>query len=118
VIVVQSDEFNKSLIRTVVVAVVTSNLKLAAAPGNVLLGKRGTGLERDSAANVSQLITVDKSFLTEKSGGCQRNNCRSLNRDYGWSYRCNLHERGTPSFIPEPASAFVVEARRVTPQKR
>ena len=67
-IVVQSDEFNESLIRTVVVAVVTSNVKLAAAPGNVLLGKRGTGLRRDSVANVSQLITVDKSFLTETTG--------------------------------------------------
>lgn len=68
VIIVQSDEFNKSLIRTVVVAVVTSNLKLAAAPGNVLLGKRGTGLKRDSVVNVSQLITVDKAFLTERTG--------------------------------------------------
>jgi mRNA interferase MazF len=68
VIVVQSDEFNHSLIATVIVVVVTSNLKLAQAPGNVLLPRKATGLSKDSVANVSQVITIDKSFLTERTG--------------------------------------------------
>ena len=67
-VVVQSTEFNRSRIGTVVAVVVTSNLRLAQAPGNVLLPAKSTGLDKDSAANVSQVITVDKSFLTEKVG--------------------------------------------------
>jgi len=47
---------------------ITSNLRLAQAPGNVLLPAKNTGLSRDSVANVSQVITVDKSFLTERIG--------------------------------------------------
>lgn len=66
VVVVQTDEFNESRIATVVVAAVTSNLRLAAAPGNVLFRRRQSGLRRDSVINVSQLLTVDKSFLTER----------------------------------------------------
>ena len=66
VIVVQANEFNASRIHTVIVAVITSNLRLAAAPGNVLCQARETGLPRDSVVNVSQLITVDKSLLTER----------------------------------------------------
>lgn len=68
VLVVQSDSFNRSRINTVLVLVLTTNIKLATAPGNVLLGARITGLPRDSVANVSQLITVDKSLLTEHVG--------------------------------------------------
>ena len=66
VLVIQSDPFNESRISTVVVAVVTSNLRLADAPGNILLEKSDTGLEMDSVINVSQILTVDKSFLTER----------------------------------------------------
>ncbi|MEW6352745.1 MAG: type II toxin-antitoxin system PemK/MazF family toxin [Pseudomonadota bacterium] len=68
VIVVQSNDFNQSRITTLIVATITSNLKLAAAPGNVLLAGKSTGLNRDSVANVSQLLTVDKSYLTERIG--------------------------------------------------
>jgi len=68
VIVVQSNDFNESQIRTIVVIVITSNLKLAIAPGNVLLKKKQTGLSKDSVGNVSQIVTIDKSFLTEKIG--------------------------------------------------
>ena len=68
VLIIQSDDFNKSRIQTVVVAAITSNLKLAAAPGNVLLRSRASGLKRDSVVNVSQVITLDKSFLTERVG--------------------------------------------------
>jgi mRNA interferase MazF len=68
VLVVQADSFNRSLIQTVIVAVITSHLELAEAPGNVLLPARSTGLPRDSVANVSQLLTLDRSFLTEHAG--------------------------------------------------
>ena len=66
VLVVQGDEFNRSRIRTIVVITITSNLALQAAPGNVLLSKRSTKLPRASVANVSQIMTIDKSFLTER----------------------------------------------------
>ena len=68
VLVIQADSFNRSRIQTVIVAVITSNLELADAPGNVLLPARATGLPRDSVANVSQLLTLDRSFLTELAG--------------------------------------------------
>ncbi len=66
VLIVQSDDFNRSRIRTVIVAVLTTNLRLAEAPGNVLVTTDETGLPQDSVVNVSQLITVDKSFLTQQ----------------------------------------------------
>jgi len=68
VVVVQSDAFNRSAIRTVVCIPLTSNLRWADAPGNVLLPKRETGLSKDSVANVSQLITIDRDFLARRSG--------------------------------------------------
>jgi mRNA interferase MazF len=68
VLVVQADSFNRSRIQTVIVAVITSNLELADAPGNVLLPARSTGLPRDSVVNVSQLLTLERAFLTEHAG--------------------------------------------------
>lgn len=68
VLIIQADTFNRSRIQTVLAVVLTSNLKLAEAPGNVLLTARATGLPKDSVANVSQIITVDKSLLTEEVG--------------------------------------------------
>jgi len=65
-LVVQSDEFNESAIRTSVCATITSNMRLAAAPGNVRISRRLSRLPNDSIVNVSQLITLDKSLLTEK----------------------------------------------------
>ena len=67
-LIISSDSFNASRISTVVTAVVTSNLRLAEAPGNVRIPTRGTGLSRSSVVNVSQVLTVDKSFLTERIG--------------------------------------------------
>ncbi len=66
VLIIQSDDFTRSRIQTVIVIVLTTNLQLAGAPGNVLLTTDDTGLSKDSVANVSQIITVDKSFLTER----------------------------------------------------
>jgi mRNA interferase MazF len=65
-VVVQSDEFNRSRIQTVLAAVITSNLRLADAPGNILLSPRESGLPKSSVVNVSQLITIDRSFLVKK----------------------------------------------------
>ena len=68
VLVIQSNEFNESKIATVIVIAITSNLKLANAPGNVLLKKKESHLKLDSVINISQIITVDKSVLTEQVG--------------------------------------------------
>ena len=65
VLVVQSDSFNQSKIQTVVVAVITKNLELAKAPGNVTITARISRLPVDSVVNVSQVITIDKRLLTE-----------------------------------------------------
>ena len=64
---ISTDTFNESRISTVVV-MITSNLRLAAAPGNVRVTARETGLRKDSVVNVSQVITVDKGVLTERIG--------------------------------------------------
>lgn len=66
VLVVQSDPFNDSRIPTAIVAVITSNVALAEAPGNVRVGKAETGLPRPSVVNVSQVLTVDKAVLTAR----------------------------------------------------
>ena len=68
VVVIQSDPFNESRINTVIVAVITSNLSLAAAPGNILLERNISMLSSDSVVNVSQVLTVDRSLLTELIG--------------------------------------------------
>lgn len=68
VLIIQDDTFTQSRIRTVIVVIITSNIELANAPGNVLLPRDATGLPRDSVANVSQILTVDKAFLTEHIG--------------------------------------------------
>lgn len=66
VLVIQEDVFTQSRINTVIVLVITSNTQLAQAPGNVLLPCEVSGLSRDSVANVSQILTIDKMFLTER----------------------------------------------------
>lgn len=68
VVIVQSDSFNRSKIATVVCVPLTSNLRWKDAPGNVLLSERATGLPKDSVANVSQLVTIDRSTLTDRVG--------------------------------------------------
>lgn len=65
VLIVQSDAFNISHIQTIIVLAVTSNLRLANAPGNVFISADQSGLSRDSVINVSQIITTDKTFLTD-----------------------------------------------------
>ncbi len=69
VVVIQSDSFNRSRINTVICAVISSNLKLSEAPGNIFLNQKTSGLSKESVINISQIITIDKSFLTVKIGG-------------------------------------------------
>jgi mRNA interferase MazF len=78
VIVLQSDPVNRSQIATVVCVVLTSNLRWSIAPGNVLFTAKHTGLDRDSVANVSQLITLDKRQLTERAGKVPRKQMESV----------------------------------------
>lgn len=68
VLIIQDDIFNQSSIRTVIVVVITSNIQLAQAPGNVLLPSQASGLPKDSVINVSQILTIDKTFLNEQIG--------------------------------------------------
>jgi mRNA interferase MazF len=66
VLIVQANDFNRSRISTVIAVAITSNIRLAKAPGNVLLSRKASGLPEQSVANVSQLITLDKAFLKAK----------------------------------------------------
>ncbi|MGQ0572261.1 MAG: type II toxin-antitoxin system PemK/MazF family toxin [Armatimonadota bacterium] len=69
VLIVQTDSFNQSRVQTVVTVILTSNLRLAKAPGNVLVKSREAGLQKDSVVNVSQIYTIDRAFLSEHVGG-------------------------------------------------
>jgi mRNA interferase MazF len=66
--VVQANDFNERGLRTVIVLTITTNLRLAGAPGNVLCHRSDTGLARDSVINVTQAATVNKIRLTERIG--------------------------------------------------
>ena len=68
VVLVQADAFNRSRIETTIAVILTSNLRLVEAPGNVLVRAQESGLPKDSVANVSQLVTVDRAMLTERVG--------------------------------------------------
>jgi mRNA interferase MazF len=78
VLIVQSDDFNRSAIRTVLCTGITPNQTLAQAPGNVHLSKRASGLSKPSVANVSQLITLDKSRLTERIKSLDKNSMNEV----------------------------------------
>jgi mRNA interferase MazF len=68
VLVVQGDSLNRSRIATTVCVPLTSNLKWGEAPGNVVLKAKSTGLPKDSVANLSQVVALDKTALTERTG--------------------------------------------------
>jgi len=68
VLVIQGDALNRSRIATAVCVALTSNVKWASAPGNVLLSESATGLPKESVANVSQIVTLDKLELTVRVG--------------------------------------------------
>ena len=66
VVIVQADAFNRSRLQTVVAIALTSNLRLVEAPGNVIVPREVSGLPRDSVANISQVVTLDRSELSER----------------------------------------------------
>jgi len=68
VVIVSSNAFNRSRIRTVLAVVLTSNIRLSDAPGNVFLAAAASGLPKDSVANASQVVTLDKGFLFGRCG--------------------------------------------------
>ncbi|MDP2956979.1 MAG: type II toxin-antitoxin system PemK/MazF family toxin [Longimicrobiales bacterium] len=68
VLILQAEPFNRSRLRTVVGIVVSSNTRLLDAPGNVLLPAKETGLPRDSVANVTQFVTIDRDYLEDRAG--------------------------------------------------
>ena len=78
VLIVQADSFNRSRINTVIAIVLTSNLKLANAPGNILLSTGSTGLPKDSVANISQVITIDKAMLNAHVSRLSSNKMRLI----------------------------------------
>jgi len=78
VVIVQGEALNRSRIDTVVCVPLTSNLRWAEAPGNVLLPARGTQLTKDSVANVSQIVTIDRVVLTERIGRVSRRQLESI----------------------------------------
>ena len=67
-VVIQGRAFNRSTIATIVCVALTSNLRWADAPGNVLLSERSTGLPKKSVANVSQIVTVDRRVIFDRAG--------------------------------------------------
>jgi len=80
VVIVQGDALNSSRVATVVVVPLTSDLRWAAAPGNVLLDARGTGLPRDSVANASLIAPADRSVLSERVGRLSRSDLSAVLR--------------------------------------
>ncbi len=78
VLIVQADSFNESRIGTVMVAAITSNTRLGAAPGNVVVPKRSSKLKEDSVVNVSQVVTIDKSALSDRVSSLNANVMRQV----------------------------------------
>ena len=68
ILIVQIDEFNRSNLQTVIGMALTTNLRLAHGPGNVFLSADESGLPKDSVANISQVLTLDKGFLQTRAG--------------------------------------------------
>lgn len=80
VLIIQNDAFNRSRIGTIVAVVLTSNLRLVDAPGNVLLSARAAGLPKQSVANVSQVVTLDRSMLADRAGRLDAHTMREIDR--------------------------------------
>jgi mRNA interferase MazF len=79
VLVIQGDSFNRSSINTVICAVITSNTTLANAPGNLLLERSDSGLEKTSAINFSQIVTLDKSYFIKQVSMLPKNFISKIN---------------------------------------
>jgi mRNA interferase MazF len=80
VVVIQGDSFNRSSINTVVCAVITSNISLANAPGNILLEKADSGLEKSSVINLSQILTLDKAYFAQMVSMLSKPQIQKINK--------------------------------------
>ncbi len=80
VLIVQSDDFNQTKLNTVIGVVITTNLRLADMPGNVLLEKRTSGLPKNSVVNVTQIVTFDKNELLEFVGNVSAQKMEQVDR--------------------------------------
>ena len=78
VLIIQSDAFNQTRIKTVICAIISSNLDLARAPGNILLSNKESGLPKDSVINLSQIITLDKQLLDEQVGSIAKGKLKEV----------------------------------------
>jgi len=79
VLIIQCDSYNQSNINTVICAIITSNVELASHPGNLLLEKTISGLDKTSVINFSQIATLDKSDLTEQVAMLPKNILEKVN---------------------------------------
>ena len=79
VLIIQCDSFNRSSINTVICAAITSNIELASLPGNLLLEKSISGLEKTSVINFSQIATLDKTDLTKQVSMLQKSMLDKVN---------------------------------------
>lgn len=80
VVIISADSFNTSRIQTVTAAVITSNLNLAEAPGNIFLTQNESGLNKESVINVTQIVTIDKTNLIEMAGQLKSSIIQRLNQ--------------------------------------
>lgn len=80
VVIVQADTFNRSGLQTVVVAAVTTNVRLAVMPGNVFVAAPTGGLDEDSVVNVTQLVAIDERFLESRAGALPRHQLADVDR--------------------------------------
>jgi mRNA interferase MazF len=89
VVVIQDDSFNKSKIKTIIVASITTNINLADAPGNVFIDKEESGLSKNGVVNISQISTIDKRRLTDKVCVLSQGSMSEI--DYGLKLVLNIH---------------------------
>ena len=113
VLLIQGDTFNQSNINTVIIATITSNLRLADAPGNIFLSRQDSGLPRDSVVNVAQILTIDKSLLTERVGSLFSNLQEDVDEGLRLVLFCRLRgnclpDRLTPTLLRKRGCAQVV----------
>jgi len=90
VLIIQNDAINRSTIKTTICAVITSNIRLAQIPCNILLEKSVSGLDRTSVVNFSQIITIDKSRLTELVLMLPKNYIEKINESIRYTFDTNL----------------------------
>lgn len=111
VLVIQSNPFNRSRLKSVVVALITSNLSLESAPGNVRLPEGEGGVRKASVVNVTQILTIDRTLLTGQLGTLTAERQRYV--DAGLRLVLGLSEGSGPG-VMEAAAEYAVRRKSVT----